>query len=136
MLARIFVFAAVLVSAFARDLDNYSFEEFVKEFNFNYHPSEIATRRELFNSELNRIKVHNAKNLSWKEDVTKFSAMSPQEKKAFFGRNKGVAQNHGKALKNANDALKNLQLKPVDSLPKNIDWRNIYPSKIYKIRTL
>jgi hypothetical protein len=50
-----------------QELDNYSFEKFIEDFRPNYLSSEIESRKSIFNSELEKVKNHNKKKLSWKE---------------------------------------------------------------------
>ncbi|RYH28369.1 hypothetical protein EON65_12415 [archaeon] len=124
------LFFAALISVVAalpawNQLDNYSFDQFLADFKLKYHPSELTGRKALFETELKRVQAHNAQGKSWKETVTKFAAMTTQEKKAYFGRNKGMH----KALKaNKPQSEKPLpadfQLKPVNQLPANVDWRS------------
>jgi cathepsin L len=102
---------------------NYTFEAYLEEFGLKFHPSELTARRGLFEKELQRVREHNAKNLSWKEGMNKFSTMTPKERKSFFGRNKRVAKNHGSLLKNARSLPADFVMKPVDQLPKSVDWR-------------
>eukprot|EP01035_Chromulina_nebulosa_P021230 gene21230-27505_t len=78
-------------------------------------------RKNLFTIELERVKAHNAKNLSWKEGINKFSYLTKDEKKAFFGRSKGVAKHH--APKNRKEFDYVSLGKPVSSLPTSADWR-------------
>jgi hypothetical protein len=70
----LFVALTILAVAFAKrpswhELDNYTFETFVQDFNLKLSPdsSEFSTRKVLFLAELARVKAHNARNLSWKE---------------------------------------------------------------------
>ena len=79
-------------------------------------------RKELFAKELKRVVAHNAKNLSWKEGMNKFSVLTPQEKKGTLGRSKNVKQ----AVKKDNkfkSSYNHLESKPVSALPKHVDWR-------------
>lgn len=103
-----------------KDLEGYTFDKFVAEFGLKYEPQEYEARRAVFLAELARIKVHNAKNLSWKEGVTKFSAMTASEKKAYFGRHKGVAR---QALKTEKTLPADFVMKPISELPASVDWR-------------
>ena len=53
-----------------RELDNYSFEQYLQDFHMNIpDATEFGMRKVLFMSELARVKAHNAKNLSWKEGI-------------------------------------------------------------------
>jgi hypothetical protein len=75
MFARIsiFVLTLALLSAVIakrpnwREIDNYSFDAFIKDFGVKYTSSEFTTRKNIFTTELSRVKLHNAKNLGWKE---------------------------------------------------------------------
>jgi len=51
-----------------RDLDNYSFKDYVSDFSLPIDPSiDYATREKLFLAELARVRSHNEMNKSWKE---------------------------------------------------------------------
>jgi cathepsin L len=102
-------------------LDGYTFEKYVQDFNQNYSASELGARRALFTAELARVRAHNAKNLSWKEGINKFSAMTGAEKKGFHGRSKGAA--HHQKLTAARPMPSDFEMKPVSALPTNVDWR-------------
>jgi len=115
--------AVVAAKTTWKELDGYSFEKFVSEFGMKYQPSELESRRALFTSELARVKAHNAKNLSWKEGVNKFSAMTADEKKAFHGISKGHLQAQKGSLKHAQSLPKDFKLKAASELPTNVDWR-------------
>lgn len=111
-----------VVSAVPADLNNYTFEQYLTEFGLTYPASELSARKATFDAEVKRIQAHNSKNLSWKENVSKFTVLTSAEKKAFFGRSKGVARTQGKFLKNGKD-VPDFVLKPVDQLPRHVDWR-------------
>ncbi len=104
-----------------RDLENYSFEAFVNDFKFDWKvkSSEYLMRKELFAKELARVIQHNKANLSWKEGINKYSAMTKAEKKALNGYNKGVARNQ----EHKNQKPFDLELRPVSRLPREVDWR-------------
>ena len=118
------VICATTVSARTMELTNYTFEKYMAEFNLKFPPAEIESRRATFVAELARVRAHNAKNLSWKEEINKFSVLSPAEKKAYMGRHKGVANNQHKMLKNSHSLPADFQMRPVSSLPKSVDWRS------------
>lgn len=71
-----------------RELDNYSFSQYVVDFAMDIveGSAEWSQRKSLFDAELLRVKSHNAKNLSWKEGVNQFSALTKQEKNAMKGK--------------------------------------------------
>ena len=118
---------SLLVAAAARpahsELEGYTFEKFVTDFNLNYKPEEIESRRSLFSAELVRVRAHNAKNLSWKEGVNHFSAMTVSEKKAYHGRSKGAHTASSKTLKHSSKLPEDFKMQPLSALPKNKDWR-------------
>ncbi len=119
---------SLLVAAAARpswnSLESYSFEKYVQDFNLQYKPAELETRRALFTTELARVRAHNAKNLSWKEGVNKFTAMTASEKKSYTGRSKGAHVTQSKTLKHAKSLPDDFVTVPVSALPKNHDWRS------------
>jgi hypothetical protein len=105
------------------ELNGYTFEKYVSDFNFKFPANELATRKAAFATELARVQAHNAKNLSWKEGMNKFSVLTSAERKAYRGRSKGAAHQQKNMLKNAHEAPANFRAKPVSELPANVDWR-------------
>ena len=73
-----------------KELQNYTFEQFVQDYKLNLHQDteEYAVRRQNFEMELARIVAHNNSNNSWKENINHMSAMTSAEKKVFHGRRK------------------------------------------------
>lgn len=114
------LFCAIAVAAKSVDLAKYSFEEYLQDYHLKFHPSELETRKAMFQAEVARVQAHNAKNLSWKEGVNRFSVLTPAEKKAYFGRHKGVGK---QLLKGAKSLPEDFEMKPVTALPKHVDWR-------------
>jgi C1A family cysteine protease len=119
------IFASLCAMAASRtiDLNNYTFDQYLSDFKLKFHPSELETKRSAFLSELARVRAHNAKNLSWKEEINKFSVMTPAEKKAITGRHKGAARSQEKMLKSSKPLPADFELKPVSALPREVDWR-------------
>jgi hypothetical protein len=111
---------AATVAAGNIDLNTYTFEKYLSDFGLKFHPSELDARRATFSTELARVKAHNAKNLSWKESMNKHSVLSASEKKAFKGRHKGAARQHGLTAKSLPP---DFEMKPVSMLPQEVDWR-------------
>ena len=114
---------ASMAAAKTVDLNNYTFDNYLTDFNLRFHPSELESRRATFLSELSRVRAHNAKNLSWKEEINQFSVLTNKEREAFKGRSGGVSQTQGKMLKAAKPLPSNFEMKPLDRLPKEVDWR-------------
>ncbi len=121
MFSKVFLLSLVAASA-ALDLDNYTFEKFVGDFNLDYQPKEIESRRAYFTAELARVRAHNAKGLSWQEGINKMSAMTPAEKKAFYGHSKNHAA-VSKNMKSAKPLPSDFVMQPLEKLPKEVDWR-------------
>jgi cathepsin L len=120
------VLALVAVAAnAAQDLqyENYTFEKFLEEFGLKYHPSEMATRRTLFENELQRVRAHNAKNASWKEGINKQSALTFSERKGLMGRNKFAKKASQKILSHSKPLPADFKMQPVEHLPRHVDWR-------------
>eukprot|EP01033_Poteriospumella_lacustris_P013369 gene13369-9573_t len=120
--------ASVALAARTRNLETYSFEQFVKDYKLSYPESEIANRRQIFNAELARVKVHNAKNAGWQETINKYSAMTPKEKNVNRGRSKGVAREIARvkgaqSLGNEKPLPSDFKMVHVSQLPKEVDWR-------------
>ncbi len=66
-----------------RDLHAYTFEKFVADFDQSLveGSSEWSSRKEIFRTELARVIAHNQLQLSWKEGINRFSAMTAAEVK-------------------------------------------------------
>ena len=113
--------AAVAARTTWQQLDNYDFHDYIKEFGHKWEKGspEFLKRQIIFTEELNRVKAHNAKKLSWKEGVNFMSAMTLEEKKAYMGFHKGAHQNH----KPKNLKPFDLNMKSLKDLPEDIDWR-------------
>jgi len=121
LLAAFFAITAARPSL--EQLDTYTFEQYIKEYNLSFKEDELPQRKALFQSEIQRIKAHNARNSSWKEGVNKFTVMTAAEKKAFFGHSKALGRSQKKSLKSARKLPDDFVLQPVDALPKHVDWR-------------
>jgi cathepsin L len=115
--------AVVAAKTTWKELDGYTFEKFVEEHGLKYDTTEVANRRALFSTELARVKAHNSKNLSWKEGMNKFSAMTVEEKRSFHGISKNHLVAQKSTLKHAKPLPADFQMKPVKDLPANVDWR-------------
>eukprot|EP01116_Phalansterium_solitarium_P002652 TRINITY_DN127_c0_g1_i2.p1 TRINITY_DN127_c0_g1~~TRINITY_DN127_c0_g1_i2.p1 ORF type:complete len:371 (-),score=153.17 TRINITY_DN127_c0_g1_i2:252-1364(-) len=122
-LVALFAFLAV---AFARtqwhELDNYSFEKFVQEFNKQYVPHEVNLRRSLFESRLREIRQHNANPVfTWKQGVNHLTDRTTQEFERRLGSKKGLLYSSKKAVKASELPF---TVKPLSALPQNVDWRD------------
>lgn len=120
VIASILAFLSLASATQWNELNNYSFENYLQEFGLSYTSSEYQTRKALFEKELARIKAHNAKDLSWKETVNKFTVMTESEKKAFRGKAKS---NSKKLFAGAQNLPEDFKIRPVSELPTHVDWR-------------
>ena len=55
--------------------------------------------------------------------MNQFSVLTASEKKSFNGRHKGVAQQSEKTHKFQKELPSDFKLKPVETLPIHVDWR-------------
>jgi len=106
------------------DLNGYTFERYVSDFKHTWAAGskEFLFRKEIFETELARVHAHNKRGLSWKEGISKFSAYTSAELKAYKGHSKGVARTHKPQFEVPLPS--NFHLKPVSELPASMDWRN------------
>lgn len=103
-------------------LDNYTFETYIKEYGFPFNSDEMEMRRGLFVKELERVKAHNSRPQSWIEGLNKFSIMTTAEKSAFHGRSKNAKA--ATKPKYAKSLPADFKLKAVSELPSSVDWRD------------
>jgi cathepsin L len=125
---RLMIAAALASLAAARvvsreELASYTFEKFVSDF---HHPWKTGTeefnrRKAIFEDELRRVIMHNARKSSYTMSVNKFSAMTLSEKQALNGFSKSVNQAHKPKYEKSLPA--DFKLHPVSELPPSIDWR-------------
>jgi cathepsin L len=105
-------------------LETVTFEDHVSThaLTFLQGSDEWKEREALFESELKRVKAHNAAGKSWKETINRFSHLNAKEKKEFFGRDKNIHHAH-KLTGSIPQRLPNKNDKTVSELPNEIDWR-------------
>jgi len=116
-------FGAVVVGArMVKNLDTYTFDEYVKEYDLEWKGDELLVRRGLFEAEVARIKAHNSGKHGWTETINKYSAMTRAEKASIFGRSKAVKSAH-QPLREV-PLPKDFRLKHLSELPASVDWRN------------
>jgi len=114
------LFFAAVASAYTRwhQLKDYTFEQYMTEYNKVYSSeSELAQRREVFNSALEKIKIHNSRDASWKEGVNHMTDRTPEEFKRLLGYKKGAASHLKKRVVPIQEIYDSA------SLPAEVDWR-------------
>jgi hypothetical protein len=103
-------------------IEEYSFERFVQDFNHKFSSDELAMRKSLFETEKASVIAHNAAKSSWRRGINKFSAMTAEERKTSYGRNKGVDRSH--EPKNLKPLPSDFKMKDLSELPASVDWRD------------
>jgi len=116
---RLFLIAVILAFAQARNLENdlegYSFEEYMRDFDKVYPSEELSFRKSLFQARVALIQEHNSNPVyTWKMGVNKFADMTVEEQKAFRGFNKRMPN-----LNNYVPAPPRSNADP----PATMDWR-------------
>jgi len=100
-------------------LENYSFEDYVKDFNRDYSYMEYIERQQIFEKNLGDIKTHNSNPLfTWKKGVNKFTDQTQEEFKLLLGLNKPLLYRQ----KNLHSGPY-YEPVPIDA-PISIDWRD------------
>ena len=129
-LSLLFAFFAVVSGAAATgavDYSTYTFEQYLAEHRLNYGAPESAEyklRQNIFREELARVIAHNNANKGWTEGMNRFSLLTKDEKKAYFGRNKNAHSVHKKLANEFQNTLpKDFVMQPVEKLPRQVDWR-------------
>jgi len=113
----ILLLLAVIACTAAALSENYSFEDYIVEFEKHYDAEEYEIRKAIFNKQLALIHAHNKDTTkTWKEGVNKYTDATEEEFKALRGYAKGArpakrAAPHSQPI-----------LKPTD-LPTEVDWR-------------
>jgi len=97
-------------------LDNYSFEDYVADFNKHYNAEEYAMRKAIFDKEIAAIRAHNRDTTkTWKEGVNKYTDATTQEFAALRGYNPSkrpaISYNVPHTFARSSD------------LPTTVDWR-------------
>jgi cathepsin L len=106
------------------ELNNYSFDRYVKEYGKNYSPEEIEHRRSVFEARLEQIKKHNQDSTkTWKNGINHFSDRTEEELKQLLGYRKELAylsKSQKEAKRYVSPFPKQLLNAPI---PKHVDWR-------------
>lgn len=104
---------------------NYTFDEYVKDFNKGYakFSAEYNTRKRIFEQKIAQIKAHNSdSNNGYKKGINSFTDRTAEElKETTMGFSKSA-----KNAANKNNMFRNLKTAEkinVADLPANVDWR-------------
>jgi len=113
------VVACVLANTRWHQLDNYSFEKYVKEFGKKYSPEEYNNRKEIFENRLNSIREHNRdSNQTWKKGVNHLSDRTQKEFNGLLGLRKDILYNTKRM-----DKSPEIISRSIGQLPPSVDWR-------------
>jgi cathepsin L len=98
-------------------LDNYTFEKYLKEYNKNYLGADYVSRKAIFESNLAKIRKHNNDTTkTWKLGVNHMADWTETEFKTLLGYKKHLPRNT-----EVEDRL--TPSIPVNALPAHVDWR-------------
>jgi len=124
----LFVSFVVCVLSFKKtqwhQLENYTFDDYVREYSKSYSPRELEMRREIFEERLRSIRLHNKDpSQTWKKGINHLSDTTPEEYGRLLGYNKAVG--HAAWLvRNEQKQEQPPNLIKVSDLPMSIDWRS------------
>jgi len=121
----IFLFVTIFLS-FAcavkwNELQDYSFEKYLRGYKKIYTPQEYINRKALFDSNLEQVRNHNNDtNKSWKLGVNHMSDWTPEEFQRLLGYKKQLAFQ----TKHSQENVKvNFPTHAGKALPSHVDWR-------------
>jgi len=107
--------SAILFAAAASATIQEDFVAFVKQYNKEYSQDELATRFEVFKTNVQSIEAHNAQNLGWTMGVNEFTDLTPSEFSALY---KGYKPRDNSYYKSLNEATYPAGL----TVDADIDW--------------
>jgi len=99
------------------ELDTYTFQDYVVEYNKIYTPIEYKIRSAIFDANLRSIKSHNAGDFSFKKGVNHFTDQTDQELRSMFGYKKGVVSTLDQSY------ILPHELSTDKGAPAAVDWR-------------
>ena len=104
------------------ELSNYTFTQFLHDYHIDLKSGseEYALHEALFTQELQRVITHNHSDASWKENINRMSHMTATEKRSFYGITKGKVPR----LDSQMDLPSDFNLKSINELPYQVDWRS------------
>jgi cathepsin L len=119
--ASFFIFVLSFKKTQWSQLDNYTFEDYLKEFGKSYSPKELEFRRQIFEEKLQAIRLHNSDPTStWKKGINKFSDRTNEEFRRLLGYDKVTG--HSAWLERLGQQQET-QAIDISNLPTSVDWR-------------
>jgi len=118
----LFAILSIAVAVKWHQLHCYSFEDFKSEHGRNYrNAEEEEMRRGIFETELHRVRKHNAdETKTWKEGINKFSDRTLEEKASMRGLDKSML--HDSKESDPVQYRRNSNFN-INNLPFHVDWR-------------
>ena len=92
-----------------------------------FAPLPLSGRERLFAESMAKVQEHNAKGLSWKKGINKFSDWTEAEKRQLRGNVMGMK-------KTTTSRPERLHERSGAPLPKFVDWRNVQPSVLTAVK--
>eukprot|EP00615_Pteridomonas_danica_P010929 CAMPEP_0114340340 /NCGR_PEP_ID=MMETSP0101-20121206/8313_1 /TAXON_ID=38822 ORGANISM="Pteridomonas danica, Strain PT" /NCGR_SAMPLE_ID=MMETSP0101 /ASSEMBLY_ACC=CAM_ASM_000211 /LENGTH=370 /DNA_ID=CAMNT_0001473573 /DNA_START=100 /DNA_END=1212 /DNA_ORIENTATION=- len=114
----LFASSVSAVAPHHEDLENYSFAQYMKDFQKSYSKSELLEREQIFIQKRDAIIAHNKLESTWTENVNDLTDMSPAEREARRGIDKSMMFQSRKALTGRKPKP------PRTDLPDSVDWRD------------
>jgi len=106
------------------ELEDYSFEEYSRDFNRVYDRSEGSLRRVIFEARLAEIKEHNSNpHHTWKKGVNHFTDQTDQELSSLRGYDKHLGFSQKSKRVAQPSSLEHLASISLGDLPTHVDWR-------------
>eukprot|EP01112_Ceratiomyxa_fruticulosa_P021054 TRINITY_DN7331_c0_g1_i1.p1 TRINITY_DN7331_c0_g1~~TRINITY_DN7331_c0_g1_i1.p1 ORF type:complete len:388 (+),score=79.13 TRINITY_DN7331_c0_g1_i1:471-1634(+) len=107
-------------------LDGYTFDQYIRDFDKEYNDHELDMRRSLFETKLKEIHAHNSNpSFTWKQGVNKFTTYTQQELNNLKGYDKtlGFQQAENRKARKITPEVEELMNMPLVNLPTSVDWR-------------
>jgi len=109
----------------------YTFEQYVKDYNKEYTPAEYVIHQRIFLHRVEEINRHNADaNAMYQKGINKFTDMTHSELKAFRGYNHKMRT----TMLGADNPCVAAQLSAVTALPDSVDWRTAKPAVVSPVK--
>jgi len=119
---------AVLATAGATrwfELQDYTFEKYVEEFNKKYTTAEYKIRERLFQARLNAVRAHNSNPaFTWKEGVNRLSDRTHEEFRRLLGYDMKKHFAYSDRVAKFQSPLASELLSENMAVPASVDWRN------------
>jgi hypothetical protein len=108
-----------------KQLDNYNFKQYTQEFGKRYDDAEYNERETIFLSRLEKIRLHNRGDATWKLGVNQFTDLTETERSKLLGLDRSRFFNELVENDHARAAISDRKvIKTGMKLPHRVDWRD------------